>query len=280
MSGETTGAAAAAAALEGALAQTREFPIPSSADEAEAELASWIRLKNCLGTIAEIRGAVCCWVIRGAFPDQESFSNRILAKFGGEVTPGEAWELADHWELCRQNRQIHEAAISRPAKAQDATRRLMIAVREERARNGVDTTLPLPLNDEDKEVGRILALPAKKQLAEWRKLVAARDAAREGRHPDDIARIQELEAKQQQAERDRAEASGEKKATRAQLLGKYREAATLLGEMASEVAHHLDGEKSLAEHSRKHLELSNDIAVTGVQAVAALIFTEDDDDDR
>ena len=267
-----------AAAAETLAATTREAVSDAIADSvrahlpddlaAAAEIRAWFLTLRTIGTAAETAVMRACWRIRQAHPDADDFGRFIFNELEGRLTPRKAWLHADTWEIARKNRKVHELAASQPDKALSFVRDFTDAVAAEGAE-----TLPLPLDDDDKEVVALLTAAPKKRREELRKLVAARRTPRD-RHPDDVERIRELEAAEE--ERGRVEESAGKKATRAELLKQYRDAATLFSEAASEVVTVLDGEK-LAEHSRKHLELSNDIAATGLQAVVALTFTEDDE---
>ena len=266
-----------AAAAETLAAATREAVSGAIADSvaghvsddmaAAAEIRAWHLTLRTIGSAAEAAVMRACWRIRQAHPDTEEFGRFVFNELGGCMTPRKAWLLADTWEVARKNRKVHELAASQPDKAVAFVRDFTDAV----AAVDGDETLPLPLDEDDKEVVALLTAPPKKRRAKLRELVAARRAPRD-RHPDDVERIRELEAERE--ERSRADAANATKATRAELLRTYREAAVLLGEVASKVVATLDGEK-LAEHSRKHLEMSNDIAVGGIEAVVRLTFEED-----
>ena len=246
----------------------RTTPVGTPDDmAAAAEIRAWHLTLRAIGTAAETAVMRACFRIRVIHPAMDDFADFVYRQMPNVMTAKRAWLLADTWDVARKNRKLHELAASRPDRAVAFVRDFTDAVE---AAGGAEN-LPLPLDEDDKEIAALLTAPPKKRHQGLRELVAARRAPR-NHHPDDVERIHDLEAEREQ--RDLAGVSGEKKATRAQLLGKYREAATLLGEVASEVVHHLDGEKAIAEHSRQHLEISNDIAVTGVQGIAALMFTE------
>ena len=231
---------------------------------AAARIRAWHESLSKIFAVAEADIMECCLAIRRNLPDQEAFGTFVGVHLAGVLTPTRAWQLADAWEVARRHRPVRELANREPAKA--------FAFVREFAAAAADEQVPLPLDVDDREITDILAAPTKQRRERLRQLVAARRAPRD-HHPDDLKRILKLEADAERAEREH----DRKKATRADILRRYREVATLLGEVASEVALDLDGEKGLAEHSRKHLELSNDIAVTGVQAIAASIFTEEDE---
>ena len=231
---------------------------------AAARIRAWHESLGKIFALAEADIMECCLAIRRNHPGREAFGTFVGVHLAGVLTPTKAWQLADTWEVARQHRPVRELVNREPAKAVAFVREFTAAAADEQ--------VPLPLDADDREITDILAASPKQRRERLRQLVAARKAPRD-HHPDDVERICELEAEAERTEREH----DRKKATRADLLRRYREVATLLGEVASEVALDMDGEKGLAEHSRKHLELSNDIAVSGVQAIAAVIFVEDDE---
>ena len=233
---------------------------------AAARIRAWHESLGKIFTLAEADIMECCLAIRRNHPNQEAFGTFVGVHLAGVLTPTKAWQLADTWEVAQQYRPVRELVNRGPAKAFAFVREFAAAAADEQA--------PLPFDSDDREIASILAAPPKTRRERLRGLVAASKAARD-RHPDDIERIRDLEAAAEVAAQERE--SDRKKATRADLLRRYREVASLLGEVASEVVLDLDDGKEIAKHGREHLELSTDIAMTGVQAVTALIFTEDDD---
>ena len=234
---------------------------------AAARIRAWHESLNAVFAVAEADIMECCLAIRRNHPSREAFGTFVGVHLAGVLTAAKAWLLADTWEIARRHRPVRELVNREPQKA--------IAFMREFAAAAADEQEPLPFDADDCELTDILAAPPKTRRARLRELIAASKAARD-RHPDDIERIRDLEAEAAAAAQERE--SDRKKATRAELLQRYREVASLLGEVASEVVLDLDDGKEIAKHGREHLELSNDIAMTGVQAVTALIFTEDDDD--
>ena len=157
---------------------------------AAAEIRAWFLTLRTIGTAAETAVMRACWRMRQAHPEQDDFGRFVFNELEGCMTPRKAWLLADTWEVARKNRKVHELAASQPDRAVAFVRDFTDAVE---AAGGRAENLPLPLDDDDREIVALLTAPPKKRREKLRDLVAARRAPRD-HHPDDIQQIEDLQA--------------------------------------------------------------------------------------
>ncbi len=157
---------------------------------AAAEIRTWFLVLKTVGAAAETKVMRACWRIRQAHPDAEAFGRFVHTQLDNLMTPCKAWLLADTWEVARKNRQVRELTKNKPGEVIAFVRDFTDAVEAA----GGAAELPLPLDDDDREIVALLTAPPKKRREQLRELVAAQ--RERDRHPDDVRRIRELEAKQ------------------------------------------------------------------------------------
>lgn len=156
---------------------------------AAARIRGWHDSLGAIFALAEADIMECCLAIRRQYPDRDAFGG-FVTEHVRVLTPARAWQLADTWEVARRHRPVRELVAREPKKAIAFVREFTAAAAEEQ--------VPLPLDADDREIADILASPPRRRREHLRELVAARRAPRD-RHPDDVARIEELEAEQQAA---------------------------------------------------------------------------------
>ena len=181
---------------------------------AAARIRGWHESLGKIYAMAEADIMECCLAIRRQYPDEEGFG-RFVAEHVGVLTAARAWQLADTWEVARRHRPVRELVSREPKKA--------IAFVQEFTAAAVAGQVPLPLDADDREIADILTSPPRKRRERLRDLVAAGRAPRD-RHPDDVARLEELEAEKASAADAGAQARGLKAAV--------DELATLEGALA------------------------------------------------
>ena len=234
---------------------------------AAARIRAWHESLGAIFALGEADIMECCLAIRQQHPGHDAFGTFVGHHLAGVLTPARAWQLADTWEVAKQHRPVRELVNREPKKALAFVREFTAAAAAEQ--------VPLPLDADDRDIAGILASPPKKRRERLRELVAARRAPRD-RNPDDVARIQDLEA--EQAKRELEATSALMTRTRADIRQRYRSLAIDFSESASELLSDMKGDP-LGKAAREHVEMSNDIAMAALQSVAGAIFPEGDDAD-
>lgn len=238
-------------------------PGVKTAEAAVERIRAWSENLRSIVAIAEAEVMEACHVIRREHPERDAFAAYVGQRLEGVITPAKAWAYADVWQVGRDHRPVRELALKAPRKAALFVKEFIDVVGEQQ--------LPVPLDEDDVEIARILMSPPRKFREKLRGLVAARRESRD-HHPDDLRRLEELEAERD--ERARAEAAETARRTRADRRKRLRELAQAYAESAAEVLHDIEEHGRPAASARGHIELSNDIVMTALQSVAAAIFEE------
>ena len=125
--------------------------------------------------------------IRRLYPDQAAFCWVVGEALGDIVHPVKAWDLANLWEGASKDRRLLMLANDAPEEARALVRTFTATWATD-----AKTLTAADLDEHEHEFDKVLRMSRKKR-GEWMAEVkATRDAARDGRSPKDIARIDKL----------------------------------------------------------------------------------------
>ncbi len=167
---------------------TREIErLPALA--AAGRILAWRDVLVAIGTVAEVQIMAACWAIRREHPDQKDFGDFVYRALPSAMTPTRAWQLADLWSIARRHRPALELVNGNPRRAElfiaDFARTLDV----DRTEDGDPD-----LGPDEREIVDLMMKRGKARREGLKAIAAERQAARQRRHPDDVARIAELEA--------------------------------------------------------------------------------------
>ena len=155
-------------------------PVPATpaALAAVAEIKALRNLVVQMAQVAEAQIMERLWRVRSEFDDERNYCRFV--EFHLSIPQKQALAYVAAWEGARQNRRLRELAQSEPSQAMEFVQRL--------TDHGLDD-----VTEKDSEVARLLSLPPRKQIKVLRELLDAKEHANDGRLPDDVRRIDELE---------------------------------------------------------------------------------------
>ena len=210
----------------------------AGADDAEAAAERILALHEIALGVAQTLDAQlmeCCWVIVDRGGDVEALAERL------PLTADEVRGRAATWAAARRNRDLRGLAMAKPREAMALVSGLSAA--------GVDAA-------DAGDLAELVALPPRRRAARVRELAAAEAAAKAGRNPDDVARIEELE--------EAAAAPRLRSAPVSQALARLDEAEAALDDATETLHHRIAGGVPLPPQTRARLLRKGD-------AVAALV---------
>ncbi len=224
----------------------------AAADVAAARIMVWRDVLQSIHATADAEVMACCAAIRREHPDREDFTRWCAGRLGGVLSPADAWRRAETWEVARHHRPIRELTLTQPRKA--------IALVAEFAQAADGEQIDLPLDADDQQITDILASPPKVRRERLRALAAAGRAARKQRHPDDVARIAELERESAAAE---TSAAKRKAALVAELAAHERGLAETAGRLGELVA-----QGAFSDHELGRVLRLCDMATASLETIA------------
>ena len=242
---------------------------------AEAErAAAEIRANTKLLVMAWAHIMEACLKIRNAFPDHAAFSDFVLSRLGGVISPADAWNQANLWEAALRtgNRSLFDLTRRSPREA-------LMFMREFTAAKAEDSLQLTPgeLDEYEQEIAELAALPRKARRARVRELGGEVQAARQDRNPDDVTRIAQLEATnkalaEKQAATDEPKTSAQQ---RKAALADVRDKANALCDTWLEASRL--GADTYLEPERNHLLSSLDMCNGLVQRDFSIALTRAND---
>ena len=162
-----------------------------SAVQAVGRICAWHALLTRLSVTAVVEIMEAAWIVRREYPVRADFDDFVRGQgLATAMSADRAWLHADTWEVQLRQRSVRELAAVQPRDAVRFVSDFIDVAGEE----GLSE-----LDEDDREVARVLGLPRKRRLAEMREMIRSRNARSRERHPDDVARIAELEAEQRDA---------------------------------------------------------------------------------
>ena len=167
---------------------------PTTAAAAAQAIAAWHETSRTLGALIQAKVMESCWVIQREHSGREGFELFAGRHLAGILEPDRAWLLAETWGAARTNRGLRELATTDSAAA--------IGFVEGFVDAGMTDRLD-QLDDADKRLVEFATAAPAKRLSMMRELLASDQAARQGRHPEDVQAIGRLTAERDQY-RDRA----------------------------------------------------------------------------
>lgn len=185
--------------------------LPAALDKEFRDLVGDVRYCHSQVCLFTARAARCFHGIRSRlYPDQAAFCWAVGEVLGDIVHPAKAWDLANLWEGARKDRRLLMLTNDAPEEARALVRTFTAAWATD-----AKTLTAAELDEHEQEFDKVLRMSRKERGTWMREAKAARDAARDGRSPKDIARIDELEAEKKALE-----------AARPDSLAQQRNAAT------------------------------------------------------
>ena len=141
---------------------------PPTAAAAFERIRAWRQALRAIAGVAEAQVMAACWVVREALPDRADFEAAVARELGGLLDPDRALALAETWGVARRQRALRVLASSDPGEAVRFVRDLAEAAGSEGAE---------ALDDDDREVAELLALPPRRRRERLRSLVRLRRGA-------------------------------------------------------------------------------------------------------
>ena len=157
---------------------------PATAELAVERILAWRSALTAISAVAEAQILACCAAIRREHPERDEFRAFVSRRLSGSMDPDRAWLMADTWAAARKNRQLRELVARAPAEAIEFVRGMADALSDEEIE---------ALDEDDARVTEILAAAPRSRRKRIRALLESDRAARDGRHPDDVRRIEDLE---------------------------------------------------------------------------------------
>ncbi len=248
--------------------------LPEGAGESMTALQAMQRIKAWHATIrqlmavAEAQVMEALWVIRREHPGQARFAE-FLASQDSPVAPDKAWLMAQTWDAARRNRGLRELTRAAPDQALELVREFIEAGNAEQLHD---------LDEDDAQVAALLSAPPRARRTRLRELIKAGQAAREGRNPDDIARIERLEA-EREARQAAAGADGVTDLD-AHPRTRLRKAIAELREAESRIAHLADDLESLlttaSANARAQVLATTDVAIGALERISGAALPPED----
>lgn len=163
-------------------------------------------LRSCRELLGQIQARVMrnCWIIRNAFAERDDFCAFVTRELGEAVDANRAWDMAETWAIAKRNRPVAELAAARPREAVEFVQLFTRAIG-----NGHQTHVTAAVDEHEQEFNELVALPRAKRRKKLQQMAADRRAGREGRNPDDVARIEQLEGELDEAKTTIATAAAE-----------------------------------------------------------------------
>ena len=137
----------------------------------------------------EARVMDACRRIRGVYADRDAFSEFVSYELHGILEPNLAWQMANMWEAARHDHKVAQLVVEAPETALALVSGFTLA----RAKDG-HTLAAADLDEHEQEFNKLLALSPKDRRKKLQQMNAERRAPLEAHNPEDVARIEKLEA--------------------------------------------------------------------------------------
>lgn len=155
-----------------------------TAIQAVQHIRACVAFSRALFSAIEAQIMEAAWVVRRDYPDRADFESFVEGQgLGDAMSPAQAWRHAETWDVIRRQRPLRDLAQDRAGEAM----RLVCEYRDAGGDGGA-------LDDDDRRILDALSQPRSKRGALLREMARSQREAHDGRHPDDVARIRELEA--------------------------------------------------------------------------------------
>lgn len=174
-------------ALAATMPQVLGPPVASlNAVQAAHRIIAWHGVAKAIFTMIHAEIMQAAWIIRREHPEREDFDRFAEAHGLTDVmSPDRAWLAAETWEVARDQRSLLAVVTERPEEAMRFVWEFVSAGAERQLKR---------LEKDDSRIAGVLALPPRKRNSEIQRLIELEQAVSDGRHPDDVRRIDELEA--------------------------------------------------------------------------------------
>ena len=166
-----------------------DLPIASlTAVQAVQHIRACVAFARTVAAAAEVQIREAAWIVRRDYPDYEAFAEFVGAHgLGDTMDAARAWRYAEEWDVARRNRSLRELAAESPREA------VALMGEYSAARDGD------AVDELDRCVVDVLSKPKRTRMRLLREMARAQRATEAQRHPDDVARIEALEAEQRES---------------------------------------------------------------------------------
>ena len=173
----------------GMLFPTSERQARAAAVTAVAEIRACHTLWQGMAVQIEARVMDACRRIRDVYADRDAFSEFVGYELAGVLDANLAWQMANLWEAARHDHRVAGLVVEAPETALALVSGFTLA----RTKDG-RTLAAADLDEHEQEFNKLLALSPKDRKKKLRQMNDERRAALDGHNPEDVARIEQMEA--------------------------------------------------------------------------------------